>query len=171
MEDSGMQNDTTREQGIEKVRELIKDIEFAMLTTVADDGSLHSRPMATQKADFDGDVWFFTKASSHKAQEISGDSHVNVTYSAPDDNVFVALSGTARMVRDRAKIQELWYPDVAAWFPEGPEDPDIVLLKVAVERAEYWEGPSSIVYAFSLAKACVTGERPEAGDYAKVDLK
>jgi general stress protein 26 len=171
MEDRTMKNDTTREEGIEKVRELIEDIRFAMLTTLGTDGSLHSRPMAAQNDEFNGDLWFFTKASSHKAHEVTADSHVNVTFTNPDDNVYVSLSGRARLVQDRAKIKELWNPEGEAWFPEGVDDPDLALLKIDVERAEYWEGPSSIVYALSLAKSLVTDERPNVGEYARIDFK
>jgi len=161
----------THDEKIEKVRELIKGIEFAMLTTIAEGGQLHSRPMATQKAEFDGDVWFFTKASAHKVREVAQDDHVNVSYAAPDDNRFVSLSGRAQIVRDKAKIKELWSSEIEAWFPEGPDGPDVALLKIVVDQAEYWDGPSSIVYVLSLAKSLVTGERPDVGEYAKVDMK
>jgi general stress protein 26 len=163
---------TTREEAIGKIRDLIEGIDFAMLTTVAADGTLHSRPMSTQKVEFDGDLWFFTNAASHKIDEIRDDSHVNVSYSAPEKQNYISVSGRASVVRDRAKMEELWNPVLKAWFPDGLDSPDIALLKVSVDSAEYWDSPSSTVaHAIGLAKALLTGEGYEPGEHAKVSFK
>lgn len=158
---------------IEKIRDLIKDIRFAMLTTIDEDGSLRSRPMGTQEAEFDGDLWFFTGASSAKVDEVERDERVNVSYAAPDDNRYVSISGTARLVRDRAKAKELWNPVLKAWFPDGLDDPDLALLRVRVEKAEYWDAPSSkMVQLAGFVKAIVTGKRADGlGENEKIDLK
>jgi general stress protein 26 len=150
----GMAQTSDRQESIAKLNELIKDIEVAMLTTYEQDGSLHSRPMATQKIEFDGVLWFFTRASSHKVQEVERDHHVNVAYSAADKQRFVSVSGMARLVKDRQKMEELWNPAYKAWFPDGLDDSDLALLKVTVEHAEYWDSPSSFVaHALGFAKA------------------
>ena len=128
-----MQNN--REESIEKLKGLIEDIDFGMLTTM-DGGKLRSRPMSTQQVEFDGDLWFFTSDKTHKVDEIEADNRVNIAYSKPDDNVYVSVSGTAAIVKDRAKIEELWNPILKAWFPEGLDDPTLCLLKVSVEEAE-----------------------------------
>src|SRR5688572_10975348 len=97
----------------------IKDVKIAMLTTVEADGTMHSRPMQTQQSDEDGSLWFFTGYESGKTSEIKNDSHVNLSYSDPDDNLYVSVSGTATVTRDKAKIDELWNPIMKAWFPGG----------------------------------------------------
>ncbi len=96
-----MGNDAKDAGGVAKIRNLIKGMEFAMLTTVCPDGSLHSRPMATQKMDFDGRLWFFTRFSSHKVHEVNGNYHVSVEYAAPGDRTWVALSGVANVSRSK----------------------------------------------------------------------
>jgi general stress protein 26 len=152
----GMAQTNDRTESIAKLNELIKDIEIAMLTTYEKDGSLHSRPMATQKVEFDGLLWFFTRASSHKVQEIERDHHVNVAYSAPDKQRYVSVSGMARLVKDRPKMEELWNTVYKAWFHDGLDDADLALLKVSVEHAEYWDSPSSFtaqVIKFAKARA------------------
>ncbi|HEX6901633.1 MAG TPA: pyridoxamine 5'-phosphate oxidase family protein [Thermoanaerobaculia bacterium] len=157
---------------IEKIRDLIKGISFAMLTTVDEDGSLRSRPMQTQDTEFDGELWFFTGASSHKVDEVQRDRRVNLSYADPDDNRYVSLSGTAALVRDRAKMKELWKPVLKAWFPGGLEDPELALLRVKVEKAEYWDSPSSkMVQLAGFLKAIATGKRLEyAGENEKLEL-
>jgi general stress protein 26 len=145
---------------IQKLAKLIKGINVAMLTTREADGTLRSRPMATQdQDDFDGTLWFFTQADTGKVQEIGRDHQVNLSYAQPDDNRYVSISGRANLVRDRAKIDELWSPFLKAWFPKGKDDPQVALLRVDVEQAEYWDAPSStIVKLVGFAKAVVTGK-------------
>src|SRR3978361_2088143 len=118
-----------RNDDIKKLAELIKDIRIAMLPTADSDGSLRSRPMATQTQAFDGDLWFFTREHSGKVDEVNREHQVNVSYAAPSDNRYVSVSGTGRIVTDRAKIKELWSPVLKAWFPKGIDDPEIALLK------------------------------------------
>jgi len=105
--------------------------------------------MATQKTDFDGYLWFFTRAGSHKVEEIEREHHVNVR---PTPTLRISatfqVSGLARLVRDRSRIDELWDPGYTTWFPEGKDDADLALLRITVQRAEYWEGPSSKVINF-----------------------
>ncbi len=159
-----------REESIGKLNELIKDVQFAMLTT-NDGGVLRSRPMQTQDFDFDGDLWFFTSSETHKAEEIERDSRVNVAYAAPNDNTYVSVSGTASIIKDQEKIDEYWNEALKAWFPEGKDAPDLVLLKVAVEQAEYWDAPSSTVaQALGFLKALATGEKADVGENEKINL-
>lgn len=167
-----MANETVREENIEKLREMIKDIEIAMLTTVEPDGTLRSRPMATQQTDFDGDLYFFTREHSGKVAEIEQDRHVNVAYAKPDDQRYVSVSGKARLIRDKQKIDELWSPALKAWFPNGKDDPELALLKVTVEQAEYWDAPSGfIANTISFAKAIAAGTTAHPGENEKLNLK
>ena len=159
-----MTDDTTR-----RVAELLKDERFGMFTTTASDGTLTSRPMAMQEVEFDGDLWFFAARSSRKVTHIDSNSRVNVAVSSAD--TWISLYGRAAVVTDEAKKKELWNAGVAAWFPDGPDDAEIVLIKVTGESAEYWDNPGGrIATAFSLIKAKVTGEPYSGGENEKVDL-
>ena len=159
-----------REESIKKVNDLIKEVQIAMLTTL-DGGVLRSRPMQTQEAGFDGDLWFFTSTDTHKTDEIEKDNRVNVSYASPATNTYVSVSGTALLVNDKEKIEELWNPILKAWFPKGLDDPTLILLKVSVEQAEYWDSSSStVVQIVGFVKALVTGERADGGDHGRVNL-
>jgi general stress protein 26 len=82
----------------------------------------------------------------------------------------VSISGTAQLVHDRNKIKELWKPVLKAWFPDGPDQPDVVLLKVKMTKAEYWDGPSSTIsQAVSFVSAILTGKQVELGENKKLD--
>lgn len=159
-----------RQESINKLNGLIKDVQTAMMTTI-DHGVLRSRPMQTQDADFDGDLWFFTSTKTHKIEEIEKDNRVNVSYAALDSNTYVSVSGRASVVRDQDKIDEYWNEILRAWFPEGKDAPDLVLLRVEVEQAEYWDSSSStLVQLAGFIKALATGERADGGDHEKIKL-
>ncbi len=123
-----------------KLKELIKGIEFAMLTTIRPDGGLHSCAMATAEIDDDGVVWFFSGNDSQKVEAIKSDPRVNLSYSDASGQRYVSISGNAEPVRDDAKAQELWSPLYETWFPKGVGDPNVILLKVHIRGAEYWDG-------------------------------
>jgi general stress protein 26 len=163
----------TREDDLQKLRELVKDIDFCMLTTVDEGGDLHSRPMSSNgDIDASGDIWFFTSASSHKVSEVANRPKVNVSFADPKDQRYVSVSGTAELVRDQAKIDELWRPEFKIWFPNGKEDPDVALLRVNVEKAEFWDSPSSTIgYALRFVSSVVTGKQPEFGENKKLNLE
>ncbi|WP_454728672.1 pyridoxamine 5'-phosphate oxidase family protein [Cellulosimicrobium protaetiae] len=154
---------------IEKVRELVKDERIAMLTTVAEDGSLVSRPMGVQAVDFDGDLWFFAATDSHKVAEIARDSAANAAFSGTSS--WVSLSGRATLVHDPDKVRELWNAVADAWFPDGPDTPGVVLIRLHAESAECWDSPGGrVATLFSLVKAKVTGRPYEGGENETVEL-
>ena len=149
---------------VSKLVDKIKDIKIAMMTTIEQGQELHSRPMYTTKPEEDGTLWFFTEEDSSKVQEVREDRHISLSYADLADNVYVAISGTARVVTDRAKIKELWSEPLRGWFPKGSDDPNIALLKVTIDRGEFWDTPNStLLRAYAYAKAVVTGERDQPG--------
>jgi len=151
--------------------ELIHGIQVAMMTTVETDGTLRSRPMWTHNRDFDGQLWFFTREHSAKVDEVEHDHHVNLSYAEPSKDRFVSVSGRCRLVQDKEKIRELWNPTLKAWFPDGVEDPEIALLCVEVEKAEYWDTPNSrMVQLVGFVKAVLTGETYQPGENEKVTV-
>ena len=162
----------SREENLGKIRELVKEIDFCMLTTVDENGDLHSRPMsANGEIDPDGNIWFFTDVSSHKVSEVAKLPRVNVSFADPENQKYVSVSGSAELVRDRQKIDELWKPEFKMWFPGGKDDPKIALLKINLEKAEYWDSPSSTVgYAMSFIKSLVTGAEAEFGENKKLEI-
>jgi general stress protein 26 len=167
-----MTHHTNHAGDIKKLGEMIQDIDFAMFTTLDRDGSLRSRPMSTQKTEFDGNLWFFTEASSPKADEVEDNQRVNLSYADKDSNRYVSVSGQATLVRDKAKAKELWNPPLKAWFPKGLDDPNLALIRVTVNKAEYWDGPSSkVVQLVDFVKALATGESYEPGENEKITLK
>jgi general stress protein 26 len=138
-----METNDEKNVSVAKIARLIKGIKFAMLTTEENDGSLRSRPMATQQIEFDGNLWFFTDESTKKCSEIKHHQEVNVSFSDQINNVYISISGKAEIVHDKNKMKELWSPFYKTWFPDELNDKDLALLKINVEKSEYWDSPSS----------------------------
>ena len=159
------------EENVKKVGKMIEGIEFAMLTTVEDDGSLRSRPMATQRKEFDGDLYFFTKVNTAKVDEVEREHNVCVSYAAPQDQQYVSLSGVARLLRDRAKMEELWFADLDTWFPGGVKDQELALLWINVTKAEYWHGPFGTLVYLPWVKKNAAGAAFESDENERLELK
>jgi general stress protein 26 len=159
-------NDTT--DGTAKVAELLKDFRFAMFTTIDEQGKLVAHPLTVQEREFDGDLWFIIGRNASAVTHLDINPSAGVSLSSNDS--WVSLSGTAGVVEDTAKLKDLWNPAVEAWFPDGPTDPNVTLLKFSADSAEYWDTPGGkVASVLSFVKSKVTGEALE-GDNGKVDL-
>ena len=155
-------------EGLVKLKALLKGARICMLTTRDDEGNLRSRPMAMQEKEVDGDLWFFTARHSPKMGEVQSDNRVNV--SVVNGNAYISISGRATEVDDRKKTEELWSPAYKLWFSKGLEDPELVLLKVTMEHAEFWDNPGGMVTTLlAYVKTLTTGERPQVGENGVVN--
>lgn len=158
------------QEQVAKIWEMMKDIRSAMLTS-EDGGHLRSRPMVPCQKSFEGTLWFFTREHGHIVSEVAHSPQVNVSYADSSAQNYVSLSGSASVVTDKRTMEQHWSELMRTWFPKGIDDPDVALLKVDVEQAEYWDAPNSkMVYAYGYLKARLTGEPPHPGENEKVTL-
>jgi len=160
------------EGAIKDLRSKISSIRFGMLTTINDDQSLSSRPMTQQALEDNGILWFFISDTSQLAVDITQHSKINVTFANPSDSVYVSVSGNAEVIKFKEKAAELWNPGVAAWFPEGLDDPHLSLIKLSIYNAEYWDSHTNkMMQIFAIAKAAIVGEKPkDIGQHEKIDF-
>lgn len=161
-----------RPEQVKRLAELIKDVRIAMLTTARPDGRLVSRPLGTQEVEFDGDLWFATGADSAKVAEIAANPYVNVSYESTSANTFVSVSGRAEVLDDRAMVEKLWSPSMKLFFPGGKDDPNLRLIRVKAETAEYWDGPGEILgKALHFVLTAVTAEPADFTENELIDLR
>ena len=152
----------------QKIWELINDIKVGMLVTL--DGEVpRARPMHLVQDAYDGTLWFFTRRSAEKVSETERDHDVCLTFSDQEEGVYVSLSGKANLSTDQELIDKYWNPFIAAWFPEGKDDPDVVLLEVQVQMGEHWKADKSKVFQlYEFAKANLRkDETPDLGENEK----
>lgn len=154
-------NEVTGAEAMSRVKELVEDIDFTMLTT-HDDDNLVSRPMSTREMDEAGDIWFFTSDETKKVDELAEDRHVGLSYLDSKGMRFVSIAGVAQVVHDRARMEELYTPSLDIWFEDGLDTPDIALLRVTPREIEYWEpAHGKLVMAAGMLKALVTKDTPD----------
>ena len=148
----------------EQLHEVIAHFDDAILITRTPDDRLHGRPMVIAEASSDGGLWFVTSVDSGKVDELQQDPRASVTMQG--GGRYLAASGQARVVRDRERVERLWKLAWKAWFPQGKDDPSLVLIHLATERAEYWDrsGTKGLAHVFELAKAVARGRRADPGD-------
>jgi len=152
--------------------DLIKETRFCMLSHRHADGSLHSHPLTTQNKELgeDGCLYFFVSKSSEVGQRVQQDGNVNLAYANPDKDTWVSVTGTARVLDDLAKKKELFNPMAKAWFPGGVEDPDMELVEVKIDEAEYWNvKENKLLQLLKMGKAALTDTRPKKmGEHEEV---
>ncbi|MEP9377093.1 pyridoxamine 5'-phosphate oxidase family protein [Aquabacter sp. CN5-332] len=132
------------------------------------DGSrLRARPMAPVAKPADGAVWFVTDVHAAKDEEIERNPQVCLAFMDEGDRFYLSVSGAAQLVRDTAKLKEIWSTAMEAYFPAGPDDPNALLLKVTPEQAEVWQGDGTLTTGFKMASAILGEKRADLGQNAK----
>jgi general stress protein 26 len=154
--------------------DLISETRFCMLAHRHADGSLHSHPLTTMNRELgeDGALYFFVSRSTELGQRLAQDGNVNLSYGNVDKDTWVSVTGTAGVLEDLQKKKELFGPMAKAWFPGGPEDPDLELVQVRVSEAEYWNvKENKLLQMLKMGKAAITGTRPSGmGEHKQVQF-
>jgi general stress protein 26 len=153
-----------------KLWEMIKHTRFGMLTHRHRDGTLHAHPLTTQNKSLDDDMlYFFVSRRTELGDRLRIDGTVNVSYSDPDKDQYVSISGRAEISNDKDLKKQLFNALAKAWFPGGVDDPDLELVQVKIAHAEYWDvKESKVSQLFKMASAAVTGEVPEMGEHREL---
>lgn len=164
-----MDNKTTREEKKDILLEILKDNDNVLLTTVSLSGNLVTRPMRTQETEFDGDLWFMTKKGTAKYYEIMANPKVNIGIF---DKSYASVAGHATIVEDNAKKEEFWNSFYEKLFDTSYDDPDLVLIKVTPDTAEYWETGNFTKSVSNFFKQVVGNDHPDEEDdvNASIDL-
>ncbi len=133
---------TEKQNSAERVElcRLIQNLTICMMTTANKEGGLTCRPMSPLLLDAYGDLWFFTDVRSEKAKHLDA---INLGFIDSSRATYVSLSGHGILHNERSYIDRLWTPFAKPWFAEGPESPNLVLLKFVTRSAEYWNSAES----------------------------
>ena len=153
---------------IGRVWDLMKKIGFAMLVT-RDGNRLRARPMSAHLERDENAIYFLTDARRHKDEEIARDPNINLSFADTGGQKYVSVTGTASVSNDRARIKQLFSTPAKAWW-DSAEDPNIRVLKITPDDAEYWDSPGSVISYVKMAAAAITGTRPDLGDNRKVAM-
>ncbi len=159
------------ESDIDRVWEIMDDIPICMVTTHAG-GGMRSRPMHAIPDRDEGCIFFVTDTRGAKDEEIAAAPDVCLAFADIGNNTYLSLAGTAEMIRDAATAEELWSAEAQAWWPRGPRDPSVRVLRVVPEQAEFWDTRgNSVTVALKLMAARIAGREPDLGESRKVNVR
>ena len=166
-----MKDDTAASPALTRLAELIQGIEIAMLTTRAADGSMVSRPLQTLQFNGGRELVFFTAADSTKVDELAAHPQVLLSYADPDRRRFVSVRGTASIDRDATTIDALWTPSQRVFFPGGKSDPNLVVLRVLLRDAAWWEPVGNFAMrALDFVRGIISDEPQDLGRHGIIKL-
>ena len=161
-----MPNDDPR--NVDRAWELMKKLGFAMLVT-RDGDKLRARPMSAYFTREENAIYFLTDARRHKDEEIASNPSINLSFADASSQKYVSLTGTAVVSNDRGKIKELFSTPAKAWW-DNANDPNIRVLKITPDDAEFWDSPGTIISYVKMAAAAGTGTRPDIGENRKISM-
>ncbi len=156
------------EADTDRVWRLMDKVAFCMFSSWTG-STLRSRPMGAFVRPQEGAVYFLSDARAHKDEEIREYPQVCLAFADTGGQKYVSVSGTAQVSNDRRKIKELWSLPAKAWW-DSPEDPNIRLITVRPQEAEFWDSPGTMASYIKMAAAAVTGSRPDIGENRKVAM-
>jgi general stress protein 26 len=160
-----------QETNIERVWEIVEKTSICMMTTRFT-GGLRARPLEARPDREAGVIWFLIDVRGLKDDEVQANPEVCLTFVYPEEKVYLSITGEASVKRDPERAKKLWNQEQQAWWPGGPNDPNLLVMRVELGRAEMWDGPaSSAVAAFEFAKARLTGTKPNLGEKRKVSVE
>lgn len=145
-----------KQEQLDKVQAVIKDVKFAMMSTVNGEGDLHAWPMTTSETSLGAkEIWFIGDKTSDVVKDIQNNPKVGLSYATQDEKNYVSVSANAELSTDKDKLEELWSPVYNAFFEHGKEDPNVQLIKVVPHGVECWLSGSSTVNMFKMVSAAL----------------
>jgi len=167
----GTHKNISGKEGVEKLKKLVEDADMCLFATSLNQSPIPARPMSTREVDEDGNIWFFSRSTSHKNAEIKKDDRVQLFYSNPGSSEFINISGTASIIRDIYKAKDLWSIWAKTWFPDGVDDPELTLIKVEPSDVHYWDTKSnSMVSLLKIMAGAITGKEMDDGVEGKIKV-
>lgn len=163
----------SKQDNIDKVQAIIKDVKFAMMSTVNSKGDIHAWPMTTNEASLDAkEIWFIGDKTSDIVKDLQDNKTVGLSYATQDGKNYVSVSANVELTDDKAKIEALWSPIDSAFFEQGKDDPKVQLIKVVPHGIECWISGSSTLNLFKMAAAALQDGKTaeDIGETFKIEL-
>jgi len=158
------------QDAIDKLKEMVNNIDFAMMQTNLKFTPAHTVPMSTKEVDKQGNIWFLSNKNSDHNKHIMEEGASQLIYSKPSDMEFLTVYGEASISTDSADIDRLYGKMDDAWF-DGKDDPNITAIKIAPRDCHYWDTKGSkLVTLFKMGMGILTGEKQELGVRGDLDV-
>ena len=150
-----------------QVYDLIEGYDIGMMTNINEQGKLVSHPMTRQGDLKDDALWFFSKRNSEKVRELMKNNSVNIAF---NDDDYISVSGEIEIVDDVEMKKQLWSKGLEAFYEGGPENDQLILLKVDIDSIEYWTSDNILKNAFEFVKGMTTDKKPDLGENDALEI-
>ncbi|MEO6546518.1 MAG: pyridoxamine 5'-phosphate oxidase family protein [Ferruginibacter sp.] len=167
----GSHKNLADQEGIDKLRELVKSQAMCMFATNLTSFPISARPMSTQEVDDEGNLWFFSQASSEKNAELETDNRVQLFFANTSSSEYLSVAGEATILKDKEKAREMWTRWVKTWFTEGVDDPELTIIKVVPEDVYYWDTKNNrMISLLKIMTGAVIGKTMDDGVEGKISV-
>lgn len=160
----------TSHEALDKMKEMVDDIKFAMMLTNLQKQPISAVPMTTKKVDEAGNIWFLSGLSSEHNANIVINPQTQLLYSDPSDMEFISIYGQATIVTERNILDDLYSKTDDSWFT-GIDDPNLTAIKVMPKEAYYWDTKQNkYISLFKMGLSAITGNKADVGEKGKLNL-
>ena len=124
---------------LKSIAQSMRKIDICMMVTQIGRNELNSRPMSNNKdVTYNGSSYFFTFEKTRKIKELKKNPAVILNYEGAKD-MFISITGRARLIRSKKSFEEHWVPDLEQWFRKGIDTPGLVLIHIKGKKLRYWQ--------------------------------
>ncbi|WP_298581609.1 pyridoxamine 5'-phosphate oxidase family protein [uncultured Luteimonas sp.] len=129
----------------------------------------HTRPMTAQfEHEERGPIWFFTSTDNALVRHVAAPRRAVAAFAAKDHALFASIGGSLVVDTDRAVVERLWNPFVAAWYT-GKDDPKLALLRLDPDQGEVWLNENNLLAGVKMLMG-IDPKKDYQDKVAKVDL-
>lgn len=158
-------------EAAKKVKELAEAARVGLMMTNLHTIPLSVRPMATQKVDEDGYIYFLSVRDSDAVKHIQENKEVQMTWSNMGKSEYLVVYGNAEVYRDQKEIDEMWNDFIKTWFPDGKDDPNLCIIRLKSESGYYWDTQhGKMVQLMGMVIGAVTGKETDDSLEGKISL-
>lgn len=131
----------------------------------------HLQPMTAYPEPESRTLWFYARAGSDLAVTCQVGTHAMFVFVSRDGEMQASIHGELRTTVDELHRDKYWSSTVGAWYPKGKADPQLVMLRFSCADAQIWISEvGGVKFGWEIAKANLTGSRPEIGGMVSLSL-
>jgi general stress protein 26 len=126
-------------------RETIDKVAFCFAITVGENGAASARVVQTGKLRDDWSVGFMTERYCRKVVEMERAGRLTLAYQYDPEKAYVTLTGRPVIIDDVALKRSVWNPNADRWHRGGPDDPNVVIVRLITDRIEIWSSGRDVM--------------------------
>jgi general stress protein 26 len=129
-----LKTDSSRIKVMEAAREIMNASATCALVTLDENGKPRVRTMDPFPPEEDFTIWLATNPKSRKVDELKKNASVALHYTDKNENGYVTVYGTARLIHDQKEKDKRWKDEWKNFY--GNRSTEYLLIRIIPERLE-----------------------------------